>query len=57
MHRKYTTQKVVMAIMLVLVAVFAVIDFTYKTGPEPDVVCTMANQHIEWTYAKGAPEK
>ena len=53
MHRHYTTQKTVMAILLVLVAVLAILDLTRKTGPEPDIVCPMANQHIEWTYAKG----
>ena len=54
-HRHYTTQKTVMAILLVLVAVLAVLDLTWKTGPEPDVVCPMTNAKVSWenTYYPG----
>ena len=36
--------------LVALVAAIGVNLFV-RTGPEPDVVYRMANQHIEWTYA------
>jgi len=43
-------RKLMIAAILLVVAL-AVLDLTYEAGPEPDVVCPMANRHIEWYYA------
>ena len=50
-YRKYSTQKVILAISLVLLAVTIGLNLFVKTGPEPDVVCSMPNRNIEWTGA------
>lgn len=39
------------AIVWAIVAVLAVLNLTVKSGPEPDAIYPMCNQHIEWTYA------
>jgi hypothetical protein len=52
MHKKYITQKVLLAISVIALAAMIWLNATYDPWPEPDVVCPMANQHIEWTYAR-----
>ena len=42
--------------LLVCIEILAMIALTalniaYCSGPEPDVIYPMTNQHIEWTYA------
>ena len=57
MHRHYSTsnirKKVPVFLAVLLLAGMIVLNAVYEFGPEPDFVCPMANQHIEWTYAKG----
>lgn len=43
--------KKVIAIVWTVVAALVVLNLTCQTGPEPDVIYPMANQHIEWHYA------
>lgn len=52
MRKKYTIQKVVLAISVIALAAMIWLNATYEFGPEPDVVCPMANRNIEWTYAR-----
>ena len=42
--------KKLMIFAILLALVMAVVDLTYDAGTEADVVCPMANRHIEWTY-------
>ena len=35
-----------------IVAVLAVLNLTVKSGPEPDVIYPMCNQHIEWNTVR-----
>lgn len=46
-----------MAIAILAVVAMAVLNLAWKDGPEPDGCYPMANQHISWTYAKGAVQK
>ena len=43
-------QKVIMVIAVLAVVALGILNLSY-TGRKPDVVYTMANQHIEWRYA------
>lgn len=43
-------QKVIMWISIIAVIALAVLNLTYKDGPEPDEVYTIENQHIVWQY-------
>ena len=52
MRKKYTTQKVLLAISVIALAAMIWLNATYDPLPEPDVVCQMANRNIEWTYAR-----
>ena len=52
MSRNYTMQKTIMAIAIIAVIALTILNLVWK-DPEPDAVFPMANQHIEWTYAKG----
>ena len=47
--------KKVMVITWLAVAALAVLNLTYHPVPDPDVIYPMANQNIEWTYAKCPP--
>lgn len=40
-----------MILSVLSVITLAVLNLTYKDGPEPDVIYPMCNQHIEWHYA------
>ena len=44
-------QKIVMVVSILAVIALAVLNLTYQFGPEPDVVCQMANRNITWYYA------
>lgn len=44
-------RKIIQAALLMLIAVLAYLNLTVHTGPEPDAVYPMTNQHIEWHYA------
>jgi len=44
-------QKFVMWISVIAVVTLAVLNLTFRFGPEPDETYAMANQHIDWTYA------
>jgi hypothetical protein len=46
-----TMQKILMVITVCAVVALAVLNLTYHFGPEPDVICEMANRNIEWHYA------
>ena len=52
MRKKYITQKVLLAISVIALAAMIWLNVAYEFGPEPDVVCPMANRSIEWTYAR-----
>ena len=52
-RRKYTTQKILMAISVIALTAMIWLNATYDSWPEPDVVFQMANRNIEWSYAKG----
>lgn len=45
-------QKVLLVVSLIAVITMAIIDLTYDDRMKPDAEFPMANQHIEWTYAK-----
>ena len=53
MQKKYSIQKVLLAISVIALAAMIWLNTTYEFGPEPDVVCPMANRNIEFSYAKG----
>ena len=44
-------QKAMMILAILAVIALAVLNLTYKDGPEPDIECPMANRNIQWTYA------
>ena len=44
-------QKFILRLMVIVVVCLAVLNLVYDDGLEPDVVYTMANRNIEWTYA------
>ena len=44
-------QKVIMWISILAVITLAVLNLTYRFGPEPDEIFPMANRHITWDYA------
>ena len=44
-------RKVIMFLAILAVIALAVLNLTYKFGPEPDEVYQMANRHITWYYA------
>lgn len=44
-------QKVIMLLAILAVMILAVLNLVYDDRIPPDVVCPMANQHIEWYYA------
>lgn len=44
-------QKVIMWLAVLAVVTLAMLNLAYDDRIPPDVVCPMANQHIEWHYA------
>lgn len=44
-------RKFLLILSVLAVIALAVLNLTYPFGPEPDIICPMANRHIEWTYA------
>lgn len=42
-------RKFLLVFSVLALVTMAVLELTYKDGPEPDEVYPMANQHIEWT--------
>ena len=44
-------RKALLVVSILAVIALAVLNLTYRFGPEPDVVIPMANRNIEWTYA------
>lgn len=42
-------QRIVMVVLMALVIALAVVDYTYKCGPEPDAEYPFTNQKIVWT--------
>ena len=44
-------QMVIMWLAILAVMILAVLNLVYDGRIPPDVVCPMANQHIEWYYA------
>ena len=43
--------KIIMWIVSLAIVALAVLNLTYRFGPEPDVIYPMTNQLIEWHYA------
>jgi hypothetical protein len=41
-------QKAILAISIIALIAMVILNLAVKTGPEPDEVFPMANQHIEW---------
>ena len=44
-------RRFLLILSVVAVIALAVLDLVYDDRIPPDVVCPMANRHIEWTYA------
>ena len=44
--------KKLMILAILAVIGLAILDFTYQPQTEPDLVCDMANKHIEFTYTQ-----
>lgn len=44
-------QKIVMWISIIAVIALTILNFSIKTGPEPDEAFDMANRNIKWYYA------
>ena len=44
-------RKVIMILSVLAVIALAVLNLTWQFGPEPDIVCPMANRNIVWYYA------
>ena len=44
-------RKFLMILSVLAVIALAVLNLVYDDRIPPDVVCPMANQHIEWYYA------
>ena len=44
-------KKIIIGVIVGIVIALAVLNLTYKDGPEPDAVYPMINQQIEWQYA------
>lgn len=44
-------RKVLMWLSILTAVALAVLNLVYPFGPEPDIVCQMANRNITWHYA------
>lgn len=44
--------KKLMILAILAVVALAILDITYQPKTEPDVVCPIANQHIEISYTQ-----
>ena len=44
-------RKAVMILSVLAVIALTVLNLTWRFGPEPDIVCPMANRNIVWYYA------
>ena len=44
-------KKVLICIEVLAMIALTAINLACSSGPKPDVIYPMANQHIEWTYA------
>jgi len=51
MHKNYITQKIIMAISIVLAVGMVILNLAMPTGRKPDRVFGMVNSGIEWTGA------